>query len=125
MRKICLFSLVCVGILLGCISSSRASSYSFTPFDVPGTSSPIIGSINDAGQVIGYFDAGDRDLGFVWRSGTVILLDVPAAVGGGQGIFGPGTYPHDVSDAGQVVGEFYGKDGRRRDKRKAGYASSR
>lgn len=72
----------------------------------PGSSATVAIAINNAGLVIGYYndDASGRVVGFLWRAGEVVTLDIPGATH---------TYPSGVNDAGQVVGHSLGPDGAR------------
>ncbi|QQS11107.1 MAG: hypothetical protein IPK81_16075 [Rhodospirillales bacterium] len=72
----------------------------------PGSSATLAIAINNAGVVIGYYndDASGRVVGFLWRAGETVILDVAGATH---------TYPSGINDAGQVVGHSCGADGAR------------
>ncbi len=57
------------------------ADYAFTSLDVPGAMSTTPTSINDRGQVAGYYtDAATHEHGFMYSGGAFNTLDVPGAV---------------------------------------------
>jgi len=63
-----------------------------------GGSTSSVGAINDSGQVVGTSTTSDRsggEHGFVWRAGVMTDLGT-----------GGGTYPADINNAGQIVGQL-------------------
>ena len=92
-----------VGLLIGVSSgSSAATIYTFTTIDVPGathgpgTNGTNALGINDAGQIVGLFDATGRH-GFLKDGAIFTTIDVPGAIA---------TDAQGINDAGQIVGGF-------------------
>ncbi len=82
-----------------CVRSSDDSGFlytggTFTRLAVPGASSTSPQSINDSGQIVGYYVSG-RSRGFLYSGGTFTQIDVPGA---------PDTYAYGINNLGQMVG---------------------
>ena len=87
-----------LGLALTAFASSvSAAPYTFTTLDVPGASVTEADGINNAGQVVGFFNDSGVDRGFINTGGTFTTLDVPGA---------RGTNAFGINNAGQVVGVF-------------------
>jgi hypothetical protein len=72
----------------------------FTPIDFPLTKLTITWSINDAGDVAGfYYDANGVDHGFVFSDGAFTAIDVAGA---------RGTQVLRIKNSGQVTGACSG-----------------
>src|SRR5262245_33834058 len=69
----------------------------FTPFDVPGSSTTAAQDINAAGTIVGGYQANGIGHGFVRERDVYTTLDVPAAAS---------TTAYGISDDGTVVGAF-------------------
>jgi probable HAF family extracellular repeat protein len=78
-------------------SPANASAFGFTQIDVPGASLTSAFGINDAGQIVGPFEAFTRTHGFLDTGGSFTQIDVPGA------FF---TQAIGINDAGQIVGLF-------------------
>jgi probable HAF family extracellular repeat protein len=97
-----LCSLVALGLLQGITGQVKAQpSYSFTTLDVPGSSSPIPETqafgINDSGQILGYYVAGDVH-GFLLDNGSCTTVDPPGSTD---------TWAIGINASGQIVGTYY------------------
>jgi hypothetical protein len=69
----------------------------FTPFDVPGSSTTSALDINAAGTIVGGYQVNGIGHGFVRERDVYTTLDVPAAAS---------TLANGISDDGTVVGQF-------------------
>jgi predicted membrane protein len=90
---------------VGCHGFLRASGGTFTQLDAPGGANGTYPtSINDAGEVVGYYyDANYLGHGFLRTArGTFTSFNAPGGVNG--------TYPTGINDAGEVVGSYYNED---------------
>src|SRR5438876_414715 len=97
LKKI-LATTVVAGGMLAATSPANASGGTFTTLDVPGVTTTEAFGINDARQVVGFFeDASGNIHGFVEIGGSFTTIDVPGA------FF---TQAHGINDAGQIVGDF-------------------
>src|SRR5215831_14249160 len=90
-----------VSLLLGVSSGNWAASiYTFTTIDYPDATShsTVANGINDAGQIVGYFnDSTGKFHGFLKDGATFTTIDVPGA---------NATVALGINDAGQIVGLF-------------------
>ena len=90
-----------VSLLLGVSSGNWAASiYTFTTIDYPDATShsTVANGINDAGQIVGYFnDSTGKFHGFLKDGATFTTIDVPGA---------SATFARGINDAGQIVGFF-------------------
>jgi len=91
-----------VSLLIGVSAGSWAATiYTFTTIDVPGSSDTEALGINDAGQIVGFFeDSGATPTahGFLKDGATFTTVDPPGATS---------TEAFGINDAGQIVGLFY------------------
>ena len=87
------------GLSSGAVADPPAATYSFTILEVPGATETRPTSINNDGQVAGYYLDGFISHGFVWSNGTFTTLDPPGA---------NHSSASSINDNGQVVG--YGED---------------
>ena len=78
-------------------SSASAAPYTFTTLDFPEMYFTSAFGINNAGQVVGFFNDSSGSHGFINTGGTFTTLDVPGA---------GSTFARGINDAGQVVGRF-------------------
>jgi len=81
-----------------------ATTYNYSIIDavVPGPSTyTIVTGINDAGQIVGYYQDSPEVHGFLYEGGIFTLIDVPGA---------SATRPWDISNAGQIVGNASGSN---------------
>jgi uncharacterized membrane protein len=69
----------------------------FTPFDVPGSSSTNVSDINAAGTIAGTYEVKGISHGFIRERESYTTLDAPGAVS---------TFANGISDDGTVVGAF-------------------
>jgi hypothetical protein len=72
------------------------SGYTFTTFDVPGSTFTIAGGVNASGQVVGAYGNGGTH-GFLRSGGSYTTLDVPGSTF---------TNAFGINDSGQVVGGY-------------------
>ena len=89
-----------VGIVLGAAHAGLAQYTGASLIDVPGAVGTYAFGINDAGEIVGYYQApDDRWHGFsrMGVGGTVTTFDAPEAAA---------TYAHGVNAAGVIVGHF-------------------
>jgi len=82
----------------------RILKYSFLAFDVPGSANTISASINNRGQVVGYFtDSGGVYRGFLRDSdGSIVTIDPPGS---------SGSNALGIDDEGTVVGVWLASNG--------------
>ncbi|HLJ96691.1 MAG TPA: PEP-CTERM sorting domain-containing protein [Gemmataceae bacterium] len=87
------------GILVLALFSAQTgqacADYIFTTIDVPGSAQTVATGINDAGQIVGYYN----NHGFLLSNGVYTTLDAPGSVG---------TQAMGINNAGQVVGCYTG-----------------
>jgi len=89
-------------ILLGFPQRAFSQVGTFTTFDVPGASYAFPLSMNEEGDITGYYFGAGGYHGFVRdRNGIVTTFDAPGAVPA------KGTFPNSVNEEGMVVGTFY------------------
>src|SRR5262249_18353941 len=85
-----------IGVSAG---GSAATMYTFTTIDVPGAILVTGASgIDDAGQIVGFFNDAKRIHGFLKDGATFTTIDVPGAMFA--------TVASGINDAGQIVGSF-------------------
>jgi uncharacterized membrane protein len=87
-------------------TESAFSESSFIPISVPGSCSTFAYSLNNRGEIAGYFtnDAGNAT-GFLFEDGVYHTINVPGS---------SDTFVYGINDAGQIVGSFideYGTHG--------------
>ena len=88
-------------VALASLLCANASAKIVT-IEIPGASSVTPLSINDKGQVTGYYDTFERRHGFLWQpGGTFTTFDVTGA---------DKTSPAGISAAGVIAGAFSGTD---------------
>ena len=90
-----------VGSLWAATSSANAAAYTFTQIDVPGSIVTSATGINNAGQVVGFFQS-TNDRGFLDTGGSFTQIDVPGAFD---------TIANGINNAGQIVGNFSNSTG--------------
>jgi probable HAF family extracellular repeat protein len=67
--------------------------------EVPGAIKTSPTSINNRGEMVGYYSDGSGDRGFVYSNGTFTTLGLPGAV--------PGyIMPTSINDSGQITGSY-------------------
>jgi probable HAF family extracellular repeat protein len=74
-----------------------APIYNFTTIDVPGGTASFAIGINDAGQIVGYFDDATGRHGFLKDGSIYTTVDVPGATR---------TEANGINSTGQIVGYF-------------------
>ena len=74
----------------------------FTTIDPPGSFNTHPLSVNDAGQVVGYYFDSIGEHGFLYSGGTYTTLDQPSGIG----YF---TVAYDINNSGQIVGYGFGQ----------------
>jgi probable HAF family extracellular repeat protein len=84
--------LLVLALLLARPGQARAD-YIFTTIDVPGSAYTVASGINDAGQVVGYYNSH----GFLLSNGTYTTLDATGSVV---------TQALGINNAGQIVGNY-------------------
>jgi probable HAF family extracellular repeat protein len=76
----------------------------YTTLDVPGaTGATVAQGINDAGQIVGWFQDPSGNHGFLYSGGTYATLNDPSSAAGL-------TLAWGINDDGQIVG-YYGDNG--------------
>jgi probable HAF family extracellular repeat protein len=99
MPRLLLFVLLAVSYLCSSLSPVDAASYTFTPLDVPGATRTLAFSINDVGQIVGFYEGSSGQHGFLYVDGMFTTLsDVPGAVGR--------TMAFGLNNSGQIVGSY-------------------
>jgi hypothetical protein len=73
----------------------------FTIIDAPGSTFTKAYSINDAGDVAGYYSDGSRDHGFKFSNGNYTIIDPPGSLG---------TVIKSINNAGDVAGWYFDSD---------------
>lgn len=97
-----------VGFYTDTLDGKRERSYllegtTFTPFDVPGSSSTSAQDISTSGAIVGvYQDPAGKTHGFIREGSQYTTIDVPGATG--TRVFG-------INPGGTVVGAFVGANG--------------
>lgn len=76
---------------------ASGESSQFTELKVPGASATVASGINSAGDVVGWYNEGDRVRGFVYRGGAITSVDYPEAVL---------TQLHGIGRDGTIVGAY-------------------
>ncbi len=69
---------------------------------VPGASTTRPAGMNSSGDVVGSYEDGQHNRGFLFRQGKFILIDFPGA---------ESTFPVAINDSGVVAGIYDGKSG--------------
>lgn len=69
----------------------------YTTFNVPGADSTVPRSINDNGDVLGYYTANTDQHGFIYQAGTIITFDAPNA---------KDTDPWQINNSLEVAGSY-------------------
>jgi probable HAF family extracellular repeat protein len=96
---------VCAALVLIAKPTEVEAGWVFKTFDVPGVSYTVGTGINNAGQVVGFFDDATGTHGFLKAGGTFSTLDVPFP---GSDV----TRAWGINNAGQIVGTFSDATGR-------------
>lgn len=77
--------------------------YQITPIDIPGGVFMTPVKVNNEGLVSGtFFGADNGEHGFLWKDGTITILDKPDAMV---------TFANGISDRGIVAGGYHDSDG--------------
>ena len=98
MKAVGLSAALLLGLTVASAESAHAAGYTYSDLVVTGASTTIGRSVNDAGQLTGYFVDGTGYHGFVETNGVFTILNAP-----GNPI---GTIAWDINNSGQVVGWF-------------------
>ena len=80
---------------------NQASAYSFTTIDVPGSTRTEVIGINNNGTMVGAYNSGGKDIGFIYDGSTFTDFSI-------------GTYKtriYDINDDGTFVGFYMRHDG--------------
>ena len=80
---------------------NQASAYSFTTIDVPGSTRTEVIGINNNGTMVGAYNSGGKDIGFIYDGSTFTDFSI-------------GTYKtriYDINDDGTFVGFYMRDDG--------------
>ncbi|MFL5237477.1 MAG: hypothetical protein ACJ8EL_07715, partial [Rhizomicrobium sp.] len=81
----------------------RAADGTLTTFDVPGAVSTVANSINDNGEIAGYYNDNAGTHGFLLNAhGKYRTFDVSGS---------SGTFPNNVNNKGQIVGWYITGEG--------------
>lgn len=90
-------NLVLAAALLLATSSLGLAQGTYTQFDVPGALETWVGTINNAGDIDGYYIGSDFNYhAFLYSNGTFTGFDYPGA---GE------TFPGMINDKGQIAGQ--------------------
>ena len=82
---------------------ASATSYTFTPVDVPGAVATFALGINDAGEIVGSRSDESSVQAFLLSGGIYTTLEVPFTA--------EGSFANGINDAGQIVGGINFMDG--------------
>jgi len=74
----------------------RASAYTVTTFDVPGSVFTGLSGINNAGQIVGEFGDNVANHAFLYSNGVFTTINVPGA----------GLTPLGINNTGEIVGSL-------------------
>jgi probable HAF family extracellular repeat protein len=86
-------------VVFGSVETAFAdNAYTFTRFDVPGSTVTCAFGINDSGQIVGALYDGTTYHGFLYSGGSFTTIDVPGATGN--------TAANGINNSGQIVGCF-------------------
>jgi hypothetical protein len=92
------------GLVVGYYEDSKKAYHGFlksgstiTSFDVPGGNYTIPGTVNNNGDVVGYYGLGSVSHGFVLHAGGFVTVDVPGATS---------TYIYGNNNRGQLTGSY-------------------
>jgi uncharacterized protein (TIGR03437 family) len=91
------------GILLS-ISFAHAQQYALFTFDPPGSTSTTVTGINNAGQIVGYYEDASGFHGFLRTGSTYTIIEVPDSIPGR-------TLPAGISNRGEITGQFANASG--------------
>ncbi len=80
-----------------------SQGYTFSTFDPPGSSSSSANGINDLGQIVGSYQAGPVQHGYLLSGGQYTTLDDPNATGPQL----PGTNATAINNLGDVAGGYF------------------
>ena len=97
--------LVAAVLVVGVLASTTSPAFpqSFTTIDVPGATATVASGINNRGQIVGDYFAGDFVLhGFLLDKGTFTTIDVAGALE---------THALGINDRGEIVGFYNGVHG--------------
>jgi hypothetical protein len=96
-------ALLAGGLSLLCTAASAATTYTYTLVTVPGTIETYPTGLNDAGTMVGFWDAtGYVTHGFTFAGGKVTSFDPPGSIS---------TYPTGINKKGDIVGSYADTDG--------------
>jgi probable HAF family extracellular repeat protein len=86
-------------LLFGMLCGGKAAiaDYLFTTIDVPGVINTFATGMNNNGQIVGYYDDGTGDHGFLYTAASFTTIDVPGATN---------TFAAGINDNGQIVGHY-------------------
>lgn len=82
--------------------SNDSDSGDYTIFDIPGSLSVSPFSINNLGEVTGYYIANGVQQGFLMSDFSFSDVRVPSSYEGGTTL----TVPYGINDLGQIVGSY-------------------
>ncbi len=98
MKKYLILCLISVCFILGVTKGVRP--FSFTPFTVPGAGATFGNGINNKGVVVGAFETGDVENGYVRSTGGFFsTVNFPTAT--------PDTELRGIDDKGVLVGSDF------------------
>ena len=98
------------GLKLDAGAATSVTTYSYgTPFDFPGGSNTQGLSLNDLGQIVGTYNAGQGPHGYLLSGGVYTTIDDPNEA---YSTAHDGTVASDINNSGEIVG-YYGDSGNR------------
>lgn len=97
--KSVLFGLIMIWLS---VSTVFAGSYTFTNFNYPGAVNTRPYGINNSGKVVGIYDTGTYDHGFIYSGGTYSTIDYPGATE---------TKLYAISNNSQILGRAMSEQG--------------
>jgi hypothetical protein len=86
-------------LLFAAPASADMTTYTYTTIDPPGSIYTIAESINDSGQIAGFYQDSNRvEHGFLDSGGSYTTIDPPGSIE---------TIAESINDSGQIVGVYY------------------
>jgi uncharacterized membrane protein len=92
-----------LSLLIAATGAAQTTTYIFTPINVPAVRGLYLSGINNADEIVGYYqDDTFAYHGLFYSGGSFTTIDVPGAIG---------TLALGINNAGQIVGQFASNTG--------------
>ncbi len=89
-------------LILGALSNTDATTYTYTSLDYPGASGTVAFGINNGGTIVGVYGVGSDTHGFSLSGTTYTPLNYPGATG---------SQANGINNGGTIVGGYGLGDG--------------